>query len=1030
MRVSVWRAFLAFAAVAVPAYLLAPASVVWKGDLCFDLFGALSVAVITYGIVRNRPVHRLPWLLFALGQGLFVVGDAIFSLYDVLGVNPFPSAADGVYLAAYPILGAGVAVLVRRRRPGQDWAALLDAAIVTVGLGSVSWAVLMAPYTRDRSLSLPALGISLAYPLADVLLLAVAARLLFGGGKRSFSLLLIGFSLASLLITDTVYGWLSLHGRYASGDSVDVGWMVSYALFGAAALHPSMGEVSARFGDAARRFPIWRLAAVAAALGTAPAALAADGRPLLDRSMLGGAALALIVLAVVRLGGVIRAKERAIGREAVLRRTASALVRAGDSKAVAAATVEATFTLAGAREALALLAFGPPERLTIVAAAGCATDLRGQPLRLAADVRSALRRSSCVASSLPLLPSTGAAPVTSRLCPLILNREFGGVLARETPTRRVLSDEPALEVLAAQATLALESINLAEEGFRRRAEQRFRSLVRNSTDLIIVVDPELTIRYVAPSLEATLGYPESACLGRSLVELAESRDASKLPALVANATGPSGVAARELRLLRSDGGNAVFEVTASNQLSDPDVAGIVITARDVSVRRHLEAQLRRNEAEDGLTRLANGEVFRDRLQRAFARGDGARRQLAVVFVDMDDFGDVNESLGHAVGDSLLVEAARRIRSTLGAGDTGARIGGDEFAVLAEHVEGAAAARALAERVRTSLAQPYTLAGTEIVCSASAGVALAQQGSPQPDRLIQQAEIAMQRAKRNGKGRSVVFTPAMEKGLVDRLKEVGDLRHALDRREIVVYYQPIVNLRTGSVVGLEALARWQHPERGLLVPDQFIPLAEETGLIVPLGRFVLGEACRQARAWQEEQVAESRPWVSVNLSARELQQPSIRADIGAALASSGLDPGDLVLELEERAVASDSDAMIAIIDGIKRLGVRVAIDDFGTGHTALGHLRELPVDILKIDRGFLVDLDERPNHGQVVDGVIELAHTLGLEVIAGGIGQAEEAARLRALDCRLAQGALYAPPLDPQQIATFLAPNRVTGDKAA
>ena len=280
-----WRVYLVFALLFAVAYPLAPQSV-WKGELCFDLFGALSVAAIVHGVVRHRPGDRLPWLLFALGQGLFVVGDLIFSLYDVvLHESPFPSAADGLYLAAYPALAGGLVVLVRRRRSGQDWAALLDAAIVTVGLGSLSWAMLMAPYTRDPSLSRPELAISLAYPLADVLLLAVAVRLLFGGGRRSASLLLVGLSLASLLITDAVYGWLSLHGRYVSGGPLDVGWIVSYALFGLAALHPSMREVSASFSETARRFPVWRLALLAVALATAPVALAVESARLaVDRA--------------------------------------------------------------------------------------------------------------------------------------------------------------------------------------------------------------------------------------------------------------------------------------------------------------------------------------------------------------------------------------------------------------------------------------------------------------------------------------------------------------------------------------------------------------------------------------------------------------------------------------------------------------------------------------------------------------------------------------------------------------------------
>lgn len=1029
MRVRAWRAYLAVAVATVVAYPFAPPSVIWKGDLWFDLFGVASVGAIGYGIARNRPRDRLPWLLFALGQSLFVVGDVIFSVYDVLDVKPFPSAADVVYLAAYPALGGGLVVLVRRRRPGQDWAALLDAAIVTVGLGSLSWAILMTPYARDRSLSLPELVISLAYPLADVLLLAVAARLLFGGGKRSPALLLIGLSLASLLITDAVYGWLSLHGRYTSGDPVDVGWIISYALFGLAALHPSMGAVSERLGETQPRFPAWRLAALAGALATAPAALATAGGHRLDRSILVGAAVALIALVVVRLGEVIRAKERAIDREAVLRRAASAFVRAADVDAVAATAVEAAFALVGSPGTLVLLALGPPEQLTIVAAAGAEDDLRRRPLALPAHIGSALRNGTVAESPASLVPLAGGARTSARLYPLTLGARVGGILGVQTAGHG-MREEAALEALAAQAMLALESKKLAEEAFRRRAERRFRSLVQNSGDLIVVVDLEVAIRYAAPSVQAVLGYSESDCLGRSLVELCAGSEASKLTALVANATGPSGIARRELRLRRTDGSIGTFEVTASNFLADPDVAGIVITGNDVSARRGLEAELRRKAVEDGLTGLATGEVFRDELSRTLTGARDGDREVAVLIVDMDNFGDVNESLGHGIGDSLLVEAARRIGSILGAEDIGARLGGDEFAALVGDVDGESGARALAERINRLLAQPITVAGTEIECSASIGIALARPGGVAAERLIYQADVAMQHAKRLGKRRAVVFTPAMEEGLVDRLREVGDLRRALARGGIVVYYQPIVDLETSHIVGVEALARWQHPERGLLPPDEFIPLAEETGLIVPLGRHVLHEACRQARAWHLEQRCESRPWVSVNLSVRELQQPSIVADVTSALSEAGLDPGDLVLELTESAVTSDARAMITTLECLRRLGVRLAIDDFGTGYSALSYLRRLPVDILKIDREFVADLDERSEHAQVIGAVIHLGHELGLEVVAEGIEQEEEADRLRGLDCRLGQGYLYAPPLDPCQIAVLLACDRDANRAAA
>jgi diguanylate cyclase (GGDEF)-like protein/PAS domain S-box-containing protein len=1026
----IWRGYLLFALAAAVAYPLAPASP-WKGDLCFDLFGATSVAAILYGISRNRVGDRLPWLLFALGQGLFVVGDLIFSLYDVVfHETPFPSAADGVYLAAYPVLAMGLLLLVRRRRPGQDWTALLDAAIVTVGLGSVSWVLLMAPYTRDRSLSRADLFISLAYPLADVLLLAVAVRLLLGGGQRSVSRLLIGLSLASLLITDAVYGWLSLHGLYGSGDAIDVGWLISYALFALAALHPSMGEVSAPLSGAAKRFPIWRLALLAGALATAPVARASESGRAIDRNVLAAAAIVLIVLAVARLAYVIRGNERSIDRESVLRQAASELVRASDNETIAATAVNAALALTQAPEATALLALGSPAHLTIVAAAGGDHDPRGRRLPVPPDAERTLAQAQVI--DLPaVLPSAGDdRSLTARFVPLVISGEVGGALVVQLPSRRFFREADGLEALAAQVMLALDSKRLAEEVHRRRGEERFRSLIQNSTDLIIVVDASLTIRYLTPSVESVLGHPESVLLGLRLTRLAVSEDRSQLQALVADSIGPASTARRELRLRRHDGSHATFDITASNLLADANVGGIVITARDVSARRELEAQLRRKAFEDGLTGLANGELFRDRLQHALARRGSDDKTLAVLYLDLDDFKDVNDGLGHAAGDALLVEAAGRIRSTLRAGDTTARLGGDEFAVLLDDLPTPAEAENSAKRICAALARPYAIDDAEVLCPASIGLVLAGPGSDDPERLIQQADVAMYEAKREGKARSAVFAPRMEEKVLDRLYRLSELRHALDRDELLVHYQPIVDLSTNRIVGMEALARWQHPERGLIQPDEFIPLAEETGLIVPLGRFILHEACRQARIWQEQRVRDPRLWLSVNVSVHQLQEPSLPADVADALTRSGLDPADLVLEITETAVSSDTDAMIAALERLKELGVRLAVDDFGTGYSALSYLRRLPVDILKIDREFVADLDNKSSHGKITEAVIHLAHILDLQVIAEGIEQPQQATRLRALDCRLGQGYLHAPPLDPEQIGTLLAQGQRSDSEVA
>ncbi|HZO96165.1 MAG TPA: EAL domain-containing protein [Gaiellaceae bacterium] len=995
MHPRVWRSYLLLALGGTAVYPLVPDSV-WKGDVAFDLWGALAVVAVLVGVRLNRPREPAPWLLLAGGQGLFVAGDVVFSLYDHLaGSTPFPSAADGLYLAGYPVLAAGLVLLVRSRRPGQDWPSLLDAAIVTVGLGWFSWSFLMAPYLHDGSLSLAERSFSLAYPLGDVLLLAVAARLLFGGGGRCGSLLLLGAAIVVLLGGDSVYGWMTLAGSYESGSPVDTAWIASYALFGAAALHPSMAGLSERFRAAEPRFTRWRLALLAAAMVAGPATVAAKAVRDVNGESLGFpvAGLLLVVLAVARLGGVILRDERTVRREAVLREAGAALVQAGDSEAICDAGVRAALSLVQDERASSALALGPEGELTVVASAGPAAQPAGAPLRL--DDASA------------------------RAFPLVVGDHVRGVLAVSSPGRVPSETGDGLEVLAGQISLALESQELAEEVFRRRGEERFRSLVQSSTDLIVVVDPDFAVRYQTPSVQTVLGYEEQELSGESWRRVVHPEDAPRLRSLLTECLrSPQARPTAELRLLHRDGAYRRFETVASNQLADPNVGGIILTGRDVTERTALEEQLRRKVFEDGLTGLATGELFRNRLEHALARRSD--RELAVLVLDLDDFGDVNDSLGHAAGDAILVEAAWRIGAALRSGDTAARLGGDEFAVLLDDLGDPRDAVACADRIVEALARPFVGGGREVVCSASVGVKLTRHGRGEVEQVIQHAALAMSEAKRAGKARSALFDPTMEDGVVDRLERVAELRHALDRDELLLHFQPILDLKTGLTAGLEALVRWRHPGRGIVPPAEFVPLAESTGLIVPLGRWVLGDACSRFQAWRERGLARGPVWISVNLSVCQLRDAGLVDDVRNALAESGLDPAALVLELTESVVAEDVDAMVERMLELKRLGVRLAVDDFGSGFSALSYLRRLPVDILKIDRQFVADLDGGSAEAELAATIVHLGRTLGLEVVAEGIETQVQSRRLRELECPLGQGYLYGPPVDADAAAARLA----------
>jgi diguanylate cyclase (GGDEF)-like protein len=420
-----------------------------------------------------------------------------------------------------------------------------------------------------------------------------------------------------------------------------------------------------------------------------------------------------------------------------------------------------------------------------------------------------------------------------------------------------------------------------------------------------------------------------------------------------------------------------------------------------NARQHDEATHR--AFHDPLTRLANRALFRDRLDQALRRATRGLRSVAVLFVDLDDFKAVNESLGHDIGDELLAAVAQRLEGCLRPGDSTARLGGDEFAVLIEGVEDTSGAIPPAERILASFAKPFRVRDTELYVGASIGIAVGAPGARTPEELLRNAELAMGQAKAGGKGRHSMFEAQLRAAAVDRVELATLLRRALDQNELTLHYQPIVDLASGGVLGFEALVRWQQPERGLLMPAEFLDIADETGLIVPLGRWILREACWQARAWQVRFPSDPPLSLTVNLSARQLNHPALVEDVDDALRTSGLDPGSLVLDLAESLLMTDSAATLTTVRRLKALGVRLAVDDFGSGFSSLAHLQGFPIDILKIDRTIVENVGSAGEQGALVRSIIEIGQDMRLVMIAEGVERADQAAALIDLHCDMAQG---------------------------
>jgi len=564
-----------------------------------------------------------------------------------------------------------------------------------------------------------------------------------------------------------------------------------------------------------------------------------------------------------------------------------------------------------------------------------------------------------------------------------------------------------------------ERLRVAEIDLRRRhGDARFRSLIQNSTDVIIILEPDLTIRYETPSIERVLGHAVEDRIGRSPLDLVHPSDVAAVrDALDQVATTEGGERRIEYRVRHADGSWHVVQAIAKNLNEVESVAGVVVNYRDITEQKTLEEQLRRQAFHDDLTGLPNRALFTDRLEHAIAFLGRHSAPIAVLFIDLDDFKTVNDSLGHDAGDRLLVEAGKRIEDCVRSVDTVARLGGDEFAVLLEDVDPDAPAEA-ATRILAALHEPIRVHRRQLTIGASIGIVTAHSPKQRVTDLLRNADLAMYSAKDHGKGRFEVFQPKLQRAATTRLRLKADLEHALDEGQFKLRYQPLIGLAKGEVVGMEALLRWHYPARGEVLPGEFISLAEETGLILPIGRWVLHEACRQAIAWQADGLTPEPIGMSVNVSVRQFEDPALADDVSAALEASGLDPGLLTLEITESVLMHDTELTQQSLHRLKTLGVRLVIDDFGTGYSSLSYLRRFPIDGIKIDRSFIDAVDTDREEADLVGSIITLSHRLKLETVAEGVERWSQLARLRSLGANVGQGYYMAVPLTPSEVVTF------------
>jgi diguanylate cyclase (GGDEF)-like protein/PAS domain S-box-containing protein len=575
-----------------------------------------------------------------------------------------------------------------------------------------------------------------------------------------------------------------------------------------------------------------------------------------------------------------------------------------------------------------------------------------------------------------------------------------------------------LLVMLRQGVLSRDDALVRERRAANIVEARYASLIKNASDVIMIADVDGRLRFASPAAERTFGMHPDDMIGRNLLDLWGESDRERLAAFLAEVAATRGRSIGPVEVTVGNGNrHSTLESVGSNLLEDPAIAGLALNFRDVSERKALEEQLRQLAFHDPLTLLANRSLFRNRVQHALQLAQRSHQRVAVMFLDLDNFKNINDSLGHDAGDRLLQAAAQRLVKSTRPSDTVARLGGDEFAILLEGISEDADVESIATAVTRSFDEPLQLDGADANMAASIGIAFSRNGDD-TEQLLRNADIAMYNAKATGKARFVVFQPRMQEQLRERLRLEDDIRRALERSEFFLEFQPVVDLTHRELLGIEALVRWNHPERGLVMPGTFIPAAEESGQIIELGRWVLLEACRSVRAWRDSIVAGDGLRVAVNISGRHLQHADLVADVRYALEESGLEPGNLVIELTESTIMLNTELNLDRFRELKALGIKLAIDDFGMGYSSLSYLHRFPIDILKIDRSFVSRLTELDDGPELARAVVTLGKTLGLETVAEGIEHEDQVAKLLELGCVAGQGFLFARSSSLEAVAAM------------
>ncbi|MER7279540.1 EAL domain-containing protein [Dactylosporangium sp. NPDC000244] len=931
------------------------------GLLCYVGLVATTIAAIVYGVRAHRPRRKLPWLLWGGGSlGLAAGTAASLVQTDVLHSDRFPSVADAISLGAtFPLLLLGLLMLSRSGAANRDWATVIDSLIFTAGAGLLAWVFLIDPYLSDPGLNAAQKAVASAYPLADVMLLAIMVRMVLEA-RRSWSVALLLTSGAVLLVSDVAFSLRRLDGEWGLGSFVDVGWIVFFAAGGLAALHPSMAQLSEpRVIGSTQVKP--RRAVLGVASLVAPGILFAEAQsgPVHNGTVIAVGSAALVALSLGRGGLAARSVGHTLSRERALRKACEALLSATEVGAVEAVVRRAVGSL---------LRPGTAHRTV---------------LRVGSGRCEAVMSMQYVAK----LPEESARELDgfelALYCPLSVGGVRLGELWVAADERALVTLQESARVLAGQAASMLDHIALNREIVRRDSEAYFRTLVLNAADVILIVGDDDRVSYASPSAQPLFGLDP---IGAHVSDLLVSDE----------------------RIRRADGSAADVEVTVRDLTGEPTVAGRVLTIHDVTERRRLERELIDRAYLDPLTGLGNRLRFQDCVQSATA--------AAVLIVDIDGFRTVNDTMGQDVGDELLKAFGERLAEVCPRAAVVARLGADEFGVLVERAA-VAEVEALAARIVEDFRPPFLVRGSVVTALPSVGVAMTADAADAA-QVLSEADVALDSAKGTPE-RWRRYESAMHAHTLRRMRLRTDLDQALAEDAFVLHYQPIVELATGLPHGFEALVRWQHPTFGLVPPLEFIEIAEECGLIVPLGDWVMRHAIATAVEFRRLYHSDAAPTMSVNVSVRQFRSPGFVQRVLTELAQADLPPGALTVEITESLLLGDDEHIHADLATLRAAGVRVSIDDFGTGYSSLSYLHRVAVDALKLDKSFVDTIGTSRRQYDLVRGIVQLARTLDLEVVAEGIETEANRQRLVDLRCGFGQGYLFTKPLPRDEALAWL-----------